>query len=183
MEQVSLWEKGREQEAPFPERESQGKVGRHERFRVGDRMVPADMSKLQAVHKLTVKSHWINLEVEFIVERLAPEARPVAMRVNDCRQRRMDRSVLVDVHVVIDDFQSLDSRVDIGLERLEGRDDPGVLLAHAPDSLPPSGGEVGFAGENREARPRARVLPVKTHHLVGEILEGGSPVRQDIAKD
>jgi hypothetical protein len=62
------------------------------------RMVPADMGKLQAVHKLAVKSHRINLEVEFIVERLAPEARPVAVRVHDCRQRRMDRSVFVDGH-------------------------------------------------------------------------------------
>jgi hypothetical protein len=38
-------------------------------------MVPADMGKLQVVHELMVKSHRINLEVEFIVERLAPEAR------------------------------------------------------------------------------------------------------------
>src|ERR1044072_7513409 len=76
------------QETLLPECESHGKFGRHERFRVGDRMVPADMCKLQAVHKLTVKSHRINLEVEFIVERLAPEARPAAMRVHDCRPRR-----------------------------------------------------------------------------------------------
>jgi hypothetical protein len=129
------------------------------------------------------QTHRINLEVEFGIQRLAPEACCVAVGVNNRRQGGMDRSMLVDVHVLLDDLQGMDRRVQIRPEGLKRLDDRPVLLADAPDSLPSPRLEVGFAGKDREARTGTGILPVEAHQLVSEVVEGRSPIGQHVAED